>query len=135
MAKVNWEMVDDFVEQLAEYIEYEEMSFSGVYGLPRGGLVLAVMLSYRLRIPLLMAPARDCLIVDDIADTGRSLMHYTKNETQHNKYFIATMFFSERSLVVPDFWAFGKKKDDWVVFPWEETKFLEGLKKNKEKKA
>ena len=135
MSKVTWEMVDEFIEDLAQRVVEADWTPSGVYGLPRGGLVLAVMLSYRLRIPLLMAPTRDCIIIDDIADTGRSLMHYTRNETQPNRYFIATMFFCERSLVVPETWKYNKKESDWIVFPWEETNFLSGLRKNKEKKA
>ena len=44
-------------------------SLSGVYGVPRGGLVLAVCLSHRLGIPLLEQPQAGCLVVDDIYET------------------------------------------------------------------
>ena len=115
---VTWEQVDDFVNNLAEHIQENEYGVTGVYGIPRGGLILATMLSYRLDIPLLMAPCAGCVIIDDIADSGRSLCHYTENDTQFNAYFIATMFYHKRSIVQPDFTKF-EKVDEWIVFPWE----------------
>ena len=51
-------------------------SLSGVYGVPRGGLVLAVCLSHRLGIPLLEQPQAGCLVVDDIYETGRTVAAY-----------------------------------------------------------
>ena len=115
--KVSWEEVESFVEQIKSLQEKEH--FTGVYGLPRGGLVLAVMISNKLNIPMLMAPTAGCIIVDDIADTGRSLYHYTINETQKNKYFIATMYYRYRSTVIPDYYRTHETGDDWLVFPWE----------------
>ena len=79
---------------------------------------MATMLSYKMNIPLLMSAAPNCLIVDDIADSGRTLMHFTHNDTQFHKFYITTMFYHERSCVVPDFWLHSKQ-DKWVVFPWE----------------
>ena len=115
---VSWEQVDNFVDSLLNEVEEKGLNFSGVYGIPRGGLVLATLISYRLNIPLLLAPAKNCIIVDDIADSGRSLLHYTENDTQFNKYYIATMFYCERSAVKPDFYQFNKE-DKWIVYPWE----------------
>ena len=115
---VTWEEVDNFVDSLLNEVEEKNLSFTGVYGIPRGGLVLATLISYRLNIPLLLAPTKNCIIVDDIADSGRSLMHYTENDTQFNKYYIATMFYCNRSLVKPDFYQFNKE-DKWIVYPWE----------------
>lgn len=115
---VTWEQVDNFVNNLAEHIEENGYGVTGVYGIPRGGLILATMLSYRLDIPLLMAPCAGCVIIDDIADSGRSLCHYTENDTQFNAYFIATMFHHKRSIVQPDYTKF-EKIDEWIVFPWE----------------
>lgn len=115
---VTWDDVDTFVNVFIDKMKFQGKKFTGVYGLPRGGLVFAVMISNRLGIPMLMAPADGCLIVDDIADSGRSLYHFTENDTQFCSYFIATMFYQERSLVTPDYY-FHKKDDRWIVFPWE----------------
>lgn len=108
---VTWDMVDRFVD--AVFNICGQRDFSGVYGFPRGGLPLAVWISHRAGLPLLLAPSENALLVDDIADTGATLFKYRKS------HFIATMFYHRQSSVVPDFWMFEKKNDEWVVFPWE----------------
>lgn len=117
---VTWESVRMFIKEVAT--EYKDIEFSGVYGLPRGGLVLAVMLSHTLHIPLLAAPDNECLIVDDICDSGESLLHYIKNSSDNNYKKckkVVTMYYSSNSVVTPDlYWEF--KYDNWIVFPWEE---------------
>lgn len=114
---VTWEDVEDYIEYVAR--STKDIEFEGVYGIPRGGLVLAVMLSDRLGIPMLMAPCRGALIVDDIADSGRSLCHYTENDTQFNQYAITTFFYHPRSSVVPGWYFKEKPEGSWIVFPWE----------------
>lgn len=114
---VTWKEVRDYVELLVE--ASKDKKFSGVFGIPRGGLPLAVMISDRMGLPLLMAPADGCLIVDDIADSGRSLMHYTENDTQFNKFTITTFFYHPRSSVTPDWYFQYKEEGSWIVFPWE----------------
>ena len=116
------EKIDSIIVELQNVakIKAEGLQFSGVYGIPRGGLIPATLLSYKLGIPLLMGPAKNCLIVDDIADSGKTLMHFTMNDTQFNKYFIATIYYAKRSLVKPDFYT--KEKDGkWIEFPWEKN--------------
>ena len=49
---------------------------SGIYGIPRGGLCLAVALSHKLNIELLKEPRNNILIVDDIYDSGETLHRY-----------------------------------------------------------
>lgn len=115
---VRWDDIETFVNVFADQVKMEGRKFTGVYGLPRGGLIFAVMLSHRLNIPMLLAPADGCLIVDDIADSGKSLYHFTENDTQFNKYYIATMFYHQRSIVKPDYYRY-YKEDKWIVFPWE----------------
>lgn len=109
---VEWEQVHEYIDKLA--IELSNTALSGVYGIPRGGLILAVMLSHKLDIPLLLSPCENCIVIDDIADTGKTLLHYKQQE----KYYITTMFYHKQSSVVPDFW-YKEKKDNWIVYPWE----------------
>lgn len=111
-----WEDIEDFINKVVNYIKENNLKFTGIYGIPRGGLILSTLLSYRLNLPLLLAPIKGCLIIDDIADSGRTLLHYTENDTQFNKYIIITMVYHERSLVKPDFYLY-IKKDQWVNFP------------------
>ena len=116
---VTWEDVTTFINELVNHLDNKNIKPCGVYGIPRGGLVMASLISYKMDIPLLMAPCEGCLIIDDIADSGRSLCHYTENDTQFNKYFIATLFYHNRSIVKPHYTKF-EKIDEWIVFPWEE---------------
>lgn len=116
---VSWKDMEEFVDSLINELNKQNFKPTGVYGIPRGGLILATLISYKMDIPLLMNASKDCLIVDDIADSGRTLLHFTENDTQFNRYFIATMFYHKRSIVKPNFYKF-EKNDKWIVFPWEE---------------
>ena len=118
---VSWEEVEQFIDKLEEQVKPIE-GIQGVYGLPRGGLVLAVMVSHRLDIPLLMSPSHNCIIVDDICDSGESLIHYVNNTSGENRgsNYIATLYYKSNELnIVPDLYIW-EKGDDWIVFPWEE---------------
>ena len=108
---VTFDEVQQFVEAVAE--KYGEEDLSGVYAPARGGLIFGVWLSHKLHIPLVMSPVGNCLIVDDIADTGKTLEKYA------GKFPIATMFYHKDCSFVPDFWMF-EKKDEWIIYPWEE---------------
>ena len=66
---------------MSEFVkDYKEKGYKvdAVYGPPRGGLPIAVTLSHRLNIPLIKdywetEKLDRVLIVDDIADTGKTL--------------------------------------------------------------
>ncbi len=125
---VTWGNVERFVLELADISNKCNRQFDGVYGLPRGGLVIAVMVSHVLDIPLLSAPTSKSLIVDDICDSGESLLHYIKNTSSEyeeaKRPYIATIFWNDNDLgIKPDFSMF-KKKDRWIVFPWEKEQLL-----------
>ena len=50
---------------------------SNIYGIPRGGLCLAVALSHKLNIKISKKPTKYTLIVDDIFETGMTLNNFT----------------------------------------------------------
>lgn len=108
---VTWEDVNNYTDAVAR--ELKDSNVTGVYGIPRGGLIFAVMLSHKMNIPLLLAPCKDCIVVDDISDTGNTLVHY-----KHSRYYITTMFYHRQSKVVPNLW-YKEKKNSWIVYPWE----------------
>lgn len=121
---VNWEDVQKFVQEVNN--EFKNRTFTGVYGIPRGGCVLAVMLSHSLNIPLLMAPYKGCLIVDDICDSGESLIHYRNNTSGQCSYdyTIVTMYYNPDSIIRPDFYKEFKYNGNWIKFPWEDSKCI-----------
>lgn len=58
------------------------------------------------------------LIVDDIADTGNTLL-IAKDMLKEmgNEVFIATIFYKKNSKIKPN--VYYEKTDKWIVFPWE----------------
>ncbi len=118
---VSWDMVENFSIEVAK--RYEFAGITGVYGIPRGGISIAQRLSYLLDVPFLLAPCKGCLIIDDIADTGESLIHYARNTSgggEDKGYHIVTMFYRKGSFVIPEFYKY-IKEEKWIVFPWEKT--------------
>ena len=72
---------------------------------------------------------RKVLVVDDIADTGKSLRlaieHLKQQGAKQTK--TATLYYKPCSLLVPDF--FERQTRSWVVFPWEIKETLRELQK------
>ena len=108
-----WGQFDNAVEDIASKCRFLE--FSGVYGVPRGGLCLAVALSHKLKINLISEPKKNSLIVDDVYETGLTLTTFKDIE--------GAMFFVLFSKIKPTWWntVFISKKSQWIVFPWENT--------------
>ena len=108
-----WSEFDNAVEYIANKCMFLE--FSGIYGVPRGGLCLAVALSHKLKINLISEPKKNSLIVDDVYETGITLKTFKDVE--------GAMFFVLFSKSKPKWWnsVFIAKKSEWIVFPWENT--------------
>ena len=108
-----WSEFDNAVEYIANKCMFLE--FSGIYGVPRGGLCLAVALSHKLKINLISEPKKNSLIVDDVYETGLTLKTFKDVE--------GAMFFVLFSKSKPKWWnsVFIAKKSEWIVFPWENT--------------
>ena len=108
-----WSEFDKSVEEIANKCRFQE--FSGIYGVPRGGLCLAVALSHKLKIELISEALKNSLIVDDVYETGLTLTSLKDIER--------AMFFVLFSKIKPTWWntVFVSKKSEWIVFPWENT--------------
>ena len=113
---ISWSQFNTMVNILSGFISRSEEKFDGIYGIPRGGLCLAVCLSHKLDIPLTITVSKNTLVVDDISDNGLTLEYYT---TLGSK--IATLFSTDWTITKPN-WFIQKKlnKDEWIVFPWED---------------
>lgn len=110
---LTWEDFGRLVNILIEKIKDANVFFDGVYGIPRGGLPLAVILSHHFNIPLLVYPTDKSLVVDDISDKGITL-----SNVKHK--LIATIFSTSWTKIVPDCYVEMKvDKNSHIVFPWE----------------
>jgi len=121
-----WSEFDKSVEHIANKCEF--LQFSGIYGVPRGGLCLAVALSHKLKINLISEPVKNSLIVDDVYETGITLNNFKDIE--------GAMFFVLFSKIKPTWWntVSISKKSEWIVFPWEEKSNTQSDRKNYIKK-
>jgi uncharacterized protein len=113
--KVSWEELDRLVEELSKKIRG---NYDLICGIPRGGLIPAVMLSHRMKIPMTMdligdfRAGKKILVVDDIADTGHTL-----SQIFQENMAIATVFAKPTSKCEPDFYA--ELTTEWIQFPYE----------------
>lgn len=112
MKELSWSQFDQAVALLAERLATR--SISGIYGVPRGGLCLAVALSHALQQPLLAEPGPSALIVDDVYETGRTLQALQERFPQAG----FAVWVSKRP---PLWWDAAEVTDhsEWLLFPWE----------------
>ena len=112
-----WREFDKSVELIANKCKFLE--FSGIYGVPRGGLCLAVALSHKLKLNLISKPTKNSLIVDDVYETGITLNSF--KDIEGATYFV---LFSK---IKPTWWntVHTSGKSEWIVFPWENTLNIE----------
>ena len=111
---LDWQYIDDAVTNLAHQIKSSGLNIEHIFGMPRGGLIPAVMLSHKLNIPLFktgMILDNKVLIVDDICDSGVTLQKY--NVTT------ATIHYKQSAMVEPNFYYSLTPEDKWLVYPWE----------------
>ena len=108
-----WQEFDKSVEYIAN--KCKNLEFAGIYGIPRGGLCLAVALSHKLKIKLISEPINNALIVDDVYETGFTLNPLRKIE--------GAMFFVLFSKKEPTWWNAVNisQKKEWIIFPWENS--------------
>jgi hypoxanthine phosphoribosyltransferase len=115
---LTWDDMDELVSKLANQIKSSELP-QYITGLPRGGLIPAVMLSHKLNIPFISSidvysfPKLHVLVVDDIADSGETLKQYSDGCRT------AVLHYKPQSIHKPTFYAAKIDDIDWIVYPFE----------------
>jgi uncharacterized protein len=143
--EMTWEDLGTAVDDLAEKIRADGFNPDAVLALARGGLTCAGALAYALGVknmatlnvefytgvderldePLLLPPVPDLtllraerlLVVDDVADTGRTLALAREFCAQQGpEVRTAVLYEKPQSVVRCDFvW---RRTDRWINFPW-----------------
>jgi len=108
---IGWRTFDIACIKIAEWAK--EKGFKNVYGIPRGGLVVAIKLSHLLDIPLTFRLSKNTLVVDDIVDSGKTLRKYKKYKT-------ATIYKQVNCPISPSFHVYNNF--NFIVFPYETYK-------------
>jgi len=130
--QITYDLYGHAVTLLTNMIYPHKDSIKLIYGIPRGGLPIALHLSHHLDIPMAADKEEverveyrndEILVVDDLTDTGKTLkelFYLWYDDSTHIK--TATLIFKPRTdlkgvLFKPDFYVF--ETLDWCIFPWE----------------
>ena len=120
---VSWELIEDCVTDIAFYLKDTGKIFKGVFGIPRGGSLLAVMLSHKLDITYITDFRKvddgDIIVIDDIVDTGKTFQFYKEQPETKDAHYV-TIHEHKQSIIKPDYSVIDKQ-DKWIVYPWETT--------------
>jgi len=119
----SWEEYNIDIKDIIKGLHTNKLKFSAIYGIPKGGLVLATTLANKLNIPLYLSlnsipksiSKKNILIVDDVSDSGLTLLRIPGIE----KYSTLTLFYKPQTSFIPDYTC--RKCDNklWIVYPWE----------------
>lgn len=109
---LNWIEFDAAVRLLAGHVP---KGTRWIYGVPRGGLPLAVALSHATGVPLSVEPRAAMVCVDDIADTGYTIRQIRVDHPDAT--FLAWLRRGTCTELVPA--AEIVDGDEWLRFPWE----------------
>ena len=117
---IGWRDVEDAVERLSINITNSNIEIAAVGGLPRGGLIPAVMLSHKMNIPFvsqanIAGVTGNILIVDDICDSGKTLKRFKYEEN----VYTATLHYKTSAEYEPHYWWKLAPLNEWIVYPWE----------------
>ena len=108
---LEWSEIHECVNILCKQIITDYPIIDSVMGLPRGGLIPAVLISHELGLPYVLHPGKNTLVVDDINDTGETL-------SKAPGVYWATLHHKLTSKFQHNFYA-KEVKDQWIVYPWE----------------
>ena len=108
-------------EIIAHRVRVAGKPYKFIFGFPRGGLVPAVILSHLLDTPLITdlvgKDASEVLFVDDICDTGQTIIDF-ENKIK-GEIDVATLILSSRAGYLPKIYSRTSSPNEWIVFPWE----------------
>ena len=150
---VSWREVEEGCAEIAEKMRRDGIEVDVIVGILRGGWIPARLLSDYLGVssmgaleikfyrgvgetmehPVVTQPlildVRDkvVLVVDDVADTGKTL-NVAVNFLSHygpRKIITATLYLKPWSIHKPDYYA--RETDAWIIFPWDKAETVEEL--------
>ena len=118
---LSWKWVDEQINKIGDKLEGIDLEF--VSGIPRGGLIPAVMMSHAYGIKYIsyssakMLPLelrKKTIVIDDISDTG-----LTMSEADKLKFITSSLTTRVGTKTLPRLTGELISDDRWLVFPWE----------------
>lgn len=158
---VSWNSYQTYTQHLAATVLSHDPTIEEIVAISRGGLTFGHLLSDFLRIPIWTIAIQSytdiqeqgeilitgklqtsiknkhILLVDDIADSGKTMVRAVRYLTEAGAKNITTMtmFYKPHSIFRPEYFA--KQTSQWVIFPTETTETILSVTKTmmKEKKS
>jgi len=110
---LSWEDVNTSVDNLCKQIPFELPNIDSVHGIPRGGLIPAVLISHKLGLPYVGTVGPNTLVIDDIADTGVTL------DKGPGVYTAVLHYKPHTSCFKPSIYSELHEGNEWIIYPWE----------------
>ena len=123
----SWRQVWTDVDALIEEIKKQEVGIEMVVGVSRGGMIPAAMFARQMGLPLVSIEVGEgleqygdttCLVVDDIFDSGNTMMDLFKSGGRAHVYVCLYDKNLHPELGLPDY-AIDLDTEEWIIFPWE----------------
>jgi len=152
----SWEQIYELLLNLANRIRKANFRPDVIVGISRGGWPPARIMSDLLENPELAnvkaefylgvaetkgepvitqpvsvsVMGKKVLVVDDVADTGKSLRLVRSHLREHGatEVKIATIYYKPWSILTPDWYE--KETSSWVIFPWERKETVRNIVEN-----
>lgn len=119
MQIITWESITEGCRILAK-----ELQGRTVWGVPRGGVIVAGILSYMgCKLRLEPRPWPGDVVVDDIADSGKTLKQY--GDIGHVTAALFARSCECGGSGVPDHYIYEADAYEYVLFPWEDKALIE----------
>jgi hypoxanthine phosphoribosyltransferase len=115
---LSWDDVTQLVDNLCHQILTNYPQIDSIYGVPRGGLIPAIMVSHKLNIPWTNTMYANTLVIDDICDTGNTLKNI------YGAYTAVLHYKPHTSCYVPDLCAEEHNGNEFIYYPWERNDAL-----------
>jgi len=145
---VTWKTYHETAQKLAVTILVNAAPINQIVAISRGGLTLGHLLTDLLRIPISVIAIQSytdirtsgeailtaklqnsikhkhILLVDDVSDSGKTLVRATKYLSRAGAGTITTMtmFYKPHSIFRPDYFA--RQTTKWILFPYEPTEMI-----------
>ncbi|MBU0924153.1 hypothetical protein KKG81_04655 [bacterium] len=112
---LGWTDIERCIYRIVDWYRFNKIEAKNIYGIPRGGLIPAVMLSHKLNLPLIFDEEqidKETIVIDDIEDGGMTMGFI------HLGYKVVLYSKLEKDSSC-DYYSEPIGKHKWVVFSWE----------------
>ena len=119
---LSWKWVEKQLDEIGDRLEgLDKIEF--VTGIPRGGLIPAVMMSHAFNFKYISYSSakllpkdirKNVICIDDISDTGHTLI-----EAKELDFIVCSLAMRVGSKTTPRFYGELITDERWLVFPWE----------------